>query len=249
MPYKVRNITTQSILSLAGEPYGILICKTPNVFLVDWIQQKSSRDISKFLIRTFTLPFREEASPPVVWTMMFMLWHVLINYEDMASDPYSSTLMNITFLSWFINVVTRNFGMSRCGSLLLDGNPNGYEVAEHIASKVELNPRMLSTLKNEKFIWSMNPEEIFDISVVGPLVILVALVKRQIGQGSSNSGRFSGRPSMSPFIAIRFSRVIETWPKTPSNKLRESLFWKSTNSWETIFLSLWGLILKFSSWR
>ena len=42
--------------------------------------------------------------------------------------------------------------MSRGGRLLLDGNPNGYEVAEHIFTKVEVNPRMISTLKNEKFI-------------------------------------------------------------------------------------------------
>ena len=42
--------------------------------------------------------------------------------------------------------------MSRGGGLLLDGNPKGYEVAEHIATKVEVNPRMLSTLKNEKSI-------------------------------------------------------------------------------------------------
>ena len=34
--------------------------------------------------------------------------------------------------------------------MLLDGNPKGCEVAEHIATKVELNPRMLSTLKKRK---------------------------------------------------------------------------------------------------
>ena len=56
----------------------------------------------------------------------------------------------------------------------------------------------------------MNPGANFDTSVVGPLGILVAFVKIQIGQGSSNSGRFSERPSMSTFLAIRFSLVIET---------------------------------------
>ena len=75
--------------------------------------------------------------------MMFMLWHVLINYYDLASAPYSSTLMNATFLYCFLNVVTINLRMSRGGHLLLDGNPKGYEVAEHIATKVEVNPRML----------------------------------------------------------------------------------------------------------
>ena len=83
---------------------------------------------------------------------MFMVWNVLINYEDLASDPSSSTMMNATFLSLFINVVTRNFSMSRGGSLLLDGNTKGCELAEHIVTKVEVNPRMLSTLKNARYI-------------------------------------------------------------------------------------------------
>ena len=87
----------------------------------------------------------------------------------------------------------------------MDGNTKGYEAAEHIATKVEVNPRMLLTLKNEKSILSMNPGANFETSVVGPLEILVALVKRQIGQGSSNSGIFSVKPSMSHFLAIRFS--------------------------------------------
>ena len=56
----------------------------------------------------------------------------------------------------------------------------------------------------------MNPGANFETLVVGPLGILVALVKRQIGQGSSNSERFSGILSMSPFTAIRFSLAIET---------------------------------------
>ena len=56
----------------------------------------------------------------------------------------------------------------------------------------------------------MNPGENFETSVVGPLETLVPLVKILIGQGSSNLGIFSGRPSMSPFLATRFSLVIET---------------------------------------
>ena len=55
--------------------------------------------------------------------------------------------MNATFLSWFLNVVTSNFRMSRGRIFLLDGNPKGCEVAEHIATKFEVNPWMLSTLK------------------------------------------------------------------------------------------------------
>ena len=49
----------------------------------------------------------------------------------------------------------------------------------------------------------------FETSVVGPLGILFALVEIRIVQGSSKSGRFSGRPYMSPFISIRFSLLIE----------------------------------------
>ena len=71
--------------------------------------------------------------------MMFMLWHVLINSEDLDIAPSSSTLMNATFLFQFLNVVTRNFRMSRGGRLTLDRNPKGYEVADHIATKLELN--------------------------------------------------------------------------------------------------------------
>ena len=44
----------------------------------------------------------------------------------------------------------------------MDGNSKGYEVAEHIATKVEVNPRMLSTLKNAKTILSMNPGANFE---------------------------------------------------------------------------------------
>ena len=45
-----------------------------------------------------------------------------------------------------------NLRMSRGGRLDLDGNPKGYKVAEHIATRVEVNPQMLSTLKNEEYI-------------------------------------------------------------------------------------------------
>ena len=38
--------------------------------------------------------------------------------------------------------------MSRGGFFLMGGNPKGCEVAENIATKVEVNPRILSTLKN-----------------------------------------------------------------------------------------------------
>ena len=121
--------------------------------------------------------------------------------------------MNATFLSWFLNVATRNFRMSRGGHIILDVYSKGCEAAEHVATKVEVNPRMISTLKNSTSIWRMNPRGNFDKLMVVPLVILVALVKRQRGQGYSKSGVFVGRPSMSPFLDICFRLAIETWPK------------------------------------
>ena len=185
------------------------------------------------------LPMIEDASPPVVWTMVFMLWYVFINPEDFSGAPYSSTRMNATFLSWFLNMVTRNFRMSRGGRLLLDVNQKWYEVTEHIAEKLEVNPRMLSTLKNAKSIWIMNPGAILETSVVVPLGILVALINRQIGKDYSKSGIFSGRPSMCTFITINFSLVIETWPKRWWISWDFVLFWKCTYSWDkniTVFV-------------
>ena len=60
--------------------------------------------------------------------------------------------MNETFLSLFINVVKINLRMSRGGCLILYVNPKGYEVEEHIATKFEVNPRMISELKKEESI-------------------------------------------------------------------------------------------------
>ena len=51
--------------------------------------------------------------------------------------------MNANFLYWFLNLVTRNLIISRGGCFLLDGNPKGCEVAEYIATKVEINLWMI----------------------------------------------------------------------------------------------------------
>ena len=53
--------------------------------------------------------------------------------------------------------MTRNFRVSRGGRLLLDGNPKGCDVAEHVATKVEVFPRMLSALKNSKIHMKHEP--------------------------------------------------------------------------------------------
>ena len=59
----------------------------------------------------------------------------------------------------------------------------------------------------------MNPGEIFERSMIGPLGILVDLVKRQIEQVYSKSGKCFGRTYMSPFIDISSSLAIETRSK------------------------------------
>ena len=63
--------------------------------------------------------------------------------------------------------------------MLLDRNTKECELAEHIATDSEVNPRMISTLKNVKSIRNMKPGTNFEISVVGPLGILVNLVRRK----------------------------------------------------------------------
>ena len=89
----------------------------------------------------------------------------------------------------------------------------GYEVTEHIATKVEVNPQMLSTFEKVKIHMKHGTIKKIYISVVGPLGIFVALVNRQIWQGCYKSGRFYRRQSMSTFLDICFSLVIETGPK------------------------------------
>ena len=94
-------------------------------------------------------PLSKYTSLPIFWSMIFMLWNFLIDWEYLASYPSSYTLKNSTLLSWFLNVVTMNFRISRGARLLLDRKPKLYEVAEHLSTKVEVNPRIISTLKTQ----------------------------------------------------------------------------------------------------
>ena len=57
MPEEVSNITIQYILSLAGEPYGILRGKAKNLPLVTLVHQNQPYDIIQCLIwdLTFTI--------------------------------------------------------------------------------------------------------------------------------------------------------------------------------------------------
>ena len=77
----------------------------------------------------------------------------------------------------------------------MDRNPRRYEVAEHIATKVEVNPRMLSTLKKEKSILSKNPGRGGGASMVGPLVISVVFFRKKNCRVIPSQGYFLGDPS------------------------------------------------------
>ena len=61
----------------------------------------------------------------------------------------------------------------------------------------------------------MNPRANIEISMVGYLGILVASVKRQIGQDYSNPGRWIlfGITFTSLFLVVSFSLLIETRTK------------------------------------
>ena len=183
IPYEVRNITMQSILSNTGKPYGIY----KSSFLWLDFSKRALVISSSVLFWLLLLPLSEDVSPSIVWTIQKIL-------------PV-------------IHVVTINLIISRGRSLLLDVNPKGYEVEDHISIKVEVHPRMVSTSKITKSVLSMNTVVIFEKSMVVPLDILVALVKIQIRQVSYKLGIFFGRTFMSTFILISFSLKIDTWPK------------------------------------
>ena len=138
----------------------------------------------------------------ILWYYLVSNWVFLFTIECRFISTYSSNyyVHAVTCLhefrrscqcSIFIHLDECNFfilvpqcsykkiRMSRGGRLLLYGNSKGCEVAEHISTKVEANPRMLSTLKNAKSIWSMNPGGDFETSMIGPLIISVALVRKK----------------------------------------------------------------------
>ena len=187
--------------------------------------------------------------PPVVWTMMFKLWNVLIYSEGLYNGTYLSNWNNENLLSLFLNIVTRNLMISRYGHFLLDGNPNLYEVTEHIDTNLEVNPRMLSTLKNAKSIWSMDIGGDFEWSIVVSMGILVALVRRQIGQGYFKLEIFFGRPFLGTFNSICLILIIDIWPKRWWIIWDRFCFEIPHKVGITIFLFLWGLTFKNYIWR
>ena len=57
--------------------------------------------------------------------------------------------MNETLPPLLINVMTINLIISRGSRLIMYVNPKRYEVSEYIVTKVEVNPRIISTLKTK----------------------------------------------------------------------------------------------------
>ena len=55
--------------------------------------------------------------------------------------------MKANYLSLSLNVETKHFSVSRGGIFILDKKPKGYEVNGKIATKLKVNPQMISTLK------------------------------------------------------------------------------------------------------
>ena len=92
MPQKLRNITKQSISVWWESHMAYWYAKHQSSFL--WLEfSKRVLIIStSVLLGISLLSLREEASRTVVWTIMFMLWHVLINSDDLASAPSCNRL-------------------------------------------------------------------------------------------------------------------------------------------------------------
>ena len=109
-------------------------------------------------------PSSEDASTPSVLTIMFMLWNVLINSEDLSNKKSSSTCMNATLLLWLLNAVKSSLRIPRVRCLILDENSKGCELAEHVATKFEVDPQMLSTLKTQNMFEAWNQVRFWDIN-------------------------------------------------------------------------------------
>ena len=111
--------------------------------------------------------------------MLTMLLNVIINSEYISSAPSSSTQINATFLSWFLNVFKGSLIMLIFRRFPMDVKLKGYEASDHISTNVKVYPLILSTLKNEKCVWSMNPEGNVETSMFRPLVILYEFLNMQ----------------------------------------------------------------------
>ena len=157
--------------------------------------------------------------------------------------------MDKTWLNLLFNVVTSNFKISRGGILLLDGNPNGYDLAEYTTKKVDANIQMISTLKNTKYVWSMKSGSKFDTSMVVPMGMLVDLVNSPIGKNYSKSGKYVVTPFMRTLFVIHWNIESKTQPRCWW-KIWERFYFDITQIVVTTwYLFRWWLNLTTSIWR
>ena len=91
----------------------------------------------------------------------------------------------------------------------------------------------------------MKPEADLEKSMIGPLKMLVAFVKRKLAQDYSKSGRFFGRLPIIPFLDIFLSLTIDT-PLKRLKIIQRRVFLDRENNFGTkIVLFLCGLTLEF----
>ena len=99
---------------------------------------------------------------------MFMLWNVFMNSEDLLSDLSSSPLINANFLYWLLNVLIINLRVSRGRRLLLDGNPEEYELEEIYSHTSRGKSKDDFNIKKCKIYLKQKPRENVETSMVWP---------------------------------------------------------------------------------
>ena len=84
----------------------------------------------------------------------------------------------------------------------MDVKLKGYEASEHISTNVKVYPLILSTLKNEKCVWIINPGGYVETSMFRPLVILYDFVNIQKGEVIPSQLYMLVDPSWVPFSSF-----------------------------------------------
>ena len=149
-----------------GDPNDKLIDYVPKLILVNWVQLKGSC-IIQCLIWDFTFT--------IEWIIIFTC---ILNYDvHVMACPHKSrrSFQCSLLIHWakckLLIVINKCSDKYSEDIKRHNGKPKGFEISEHIPTKVKVNPLMLSTLKIEKSIWGINPEECFETPMVRPLGI------------------------------------------------------------------------------
>ena len=154
--------------------------------------------------------------------MMFMLW--LQEFRGYWQFSIFIKFDECKFIILVPQCSDDNLRMLRGGILPMGGNTKGYEVAEHISKKVEVNWWMLSTLKIKNHLKHKPRGKCWDIN-------------------GWTSGNCFGRPSTSTFLAINLRLEIETQPKRWWIIWEGFVFARAQTVGTIIFLVILGLTL------